>query len=1075
MDHLPTSGSAVVSTTVHLRNLHCSSCVATIEGALQALSPAPLHIDVSIVLQSVTIRHYPILRIQAIYDALRDAGFELLIPESSSLGTMTPSLTTQQEKHLKNCSQCQEDFKRAQLDLGPAPFSGGDLLSSYTPPFSQDEKSSLVLSVGGMTCSACTSTLTEALCQIGGVSDVSISLLDHSAKMVVEGGSVVKTIQDTIDDCGYDSRLISLEPIPSRSNEKTTKAYRTISLRVDGMYCQHCPQKVISALTSFGDEMKVVKPFTVADPILTITYPPSSPYLNIRTIIATLVSANEPSFKVTVYHPPTIEELSKLIQLREQRAYLLRLFVAFIAAIPSLIIGIVYMTLVNERNPIRQFFMEPMWVGNVSRAEWALFFISTPVMFYSASIFHRRSLKEIWSAWRPGSTVPFFRRFYRFGSMNLLVSSAISVAYFSSVALLALSATTPSSGHMGDTTTYFDSVVFLAMFLLCGRYLEAYSKARTADAISALSSLRPAEALLVVPMDDYATTDSKSRPEKAERISIDLLEVGDVVRVPHGSTPPADGFLLENQETSFDESSLTGESKPVPKQGGDSVFLGTINKGQPVLVRVGAVEGGTMLDNIVKVVREGQSRRAPIERVADIITSYFVPVVTLLAILTWVIWLSLGLTGILPQRYLDIKTGGWPVWSLQFAIAVFVIACPCGIGLAAPTALLVGLGLAAKNGILARGGGEAFQEMSQLDVIVFDKTGTLTQGGEPKVTGSDYPESRWTREDIHKIAAELESASSHPLALAVRNFCESKAKGVTASNIEEVAGRGLKATFPALDLSAFIGSEQWMIDNGASISTDLQAKLNSWKSEAKSVVLLALRDVASDTSVVAAAFAISDPLRPEARLIISWFQEQGIETWMISGDNPTTAAAVAKQVGIPLTNVFAGVLPHEKSQKIQVLQQSEPIRRGKLWSRRSNKSRSVVAMVGDGINDAPALTIADVGIAIGSGSDVAISSAGFVLLSSDLSSLVILRDLSKRVINRVKFNFIWALMYNSAALPIAAGVVYPAGYRLDPVWASLAMALSSVSVVCSSLLLRLYKAPRAFRDAEPVKEHIHDV
>ncbi|OAX43514.1 HAD-like protein, partial [Rhizopogon vinicolor AM-OR11-026] len=345
---------------------------------------------------------------------------------------------------------------------------------------------------------------------------------------------------------------------------------------------------------------------------------------------------------------------------------------------------------------------------------------------------------------------------------------------------------------------------------------------------------------------------------------------------------------------------------------------------------------------------------------------------------------------------------------LEFAIAVFVVACPCGIGLAAPTALLVGSGLAAKHGILARGGGEAFQEMAQLDVVVFDKTGTLTEGGEPRVSDAQILLLSVAPEMLLGIAAELESASSHPLATAVRRYAEKHgAASVTGSVFDEVPGKGVKANFEDIRRAAIIGNEALMRDHAVLLSPDISQALERWKSEAKT-------------------------------------------------------KAVAKSVGIHEMNVIAGVLPQ---QKIEWLQNNGTKRPSSRWQRMFGMSmsneRCIVAMVGDGINDAPALAASDIGIAIGSGSDVAICSASFILVSSNLKSLLTLSNLARKVLNRVKFNFVWAFMYNLIAVPIAAGVIYPAGHvRLDPVWASLAMALSSLSVICSSLALKLYREPK---------------
>merc|ERR1711939_334261 len=568
-----------------------------------------------------------------------------------------------------------------------------------------------------------------------------------------------------------------------------------------------------------------------------------------------------------------------------------------------------------------------------------------------------------------------------------------TIAYFSSFAELIVAASDPSKDMIESSKqSYFDSVVFLTMFLLLGRLAEARMKAKSGDAISALGKLRPAEASLVV-QDDRDGTFS------VERVSVDLIDTGDLVKIPHGSSPPCDGTLLE-ESADFDESSLTGESRVIAKQ-----------KGQAITIRVTSPTGASMLDSIIQIVREGQSKRAPVERIADILTAYFVPVVVVIAITTWIIWLSLGLSGTLPLSYLDNSIGGWPFWSLQFAIAVFVIACPCGLGLAAPTALFVGGGLAAKHGILVKGGGEAFQEASALDCIVYDKTGTLTEGGEPKVTNyetvvsSDGPVNE---EETLGLLKRLEEDSTHPLAKAAVRFAVSRLiTNCKAEVVEEVAGKGMKGILlvdsqPTRKIHALIGNESLMAENNVTVSVEHQELLDSWKMEGKSVILIAATEMPNgeklpQTHVLCAIAATADPLRPESFKVVSALRKRGIEVWMLSGDNEKTARAVASKVGIETSNVIAGVLPDQKANKIQYLQKrgTEVTSRG-IWGYfREQRTRATVAMVGDGINDSPALTVADVGIAIGSGSEVAISSAGFVLVSSNLSTLLILIDLSR--------------------------------------------------------------------------------
>lgn len=451
----------------------------------------------------------------------------------------------------------------------------------------------------------------------------------------------------------------------------------------------HCPDKIRTALSkpSFGSNINIeaLPSYPSPRPILTVTYTPSCPSLTLRHIISAVAQAKSPPFVVSISNPPSLEGRARILHAREQWALLLRLLSATILAIPTFILGIVFMTLVPTTNPTRQWIMEPIWAGNASRAQWALLLLATPAMFYSAGPFHRRSLKEIYGLWRPGSRVPFWRRFVRFGSMNLLVSMGVSIAYFASIALLVLaSLQSRDPNGEGNTTTYFDSVVFLSMFLLSGRWLEAYSKSRTADAITALGKLRPMEAFLLVPTkeaifmgipEEFMCTNTEVDVEKAagleeelqaksnmriQKISAEFLEIGDIVRVPHGASPPADAIIVSPQTgAQFDESSLTGESRPITKHPGEVVYVGTINRGQVVDVRVTKLGGETMLDQIVKVVREGQTKRAPIERVADLVTGYFVPVITFLAVSTWIIWLALGESGVLPSSYLDIPVGSW--------------------------------------------------------------------------------------------------------------------------------------------------------------------------------------------------------------------------------------------------------------------------------------------------------------------------------------------------------------------------------------------------------------------------------
>lgn len=928
------------------------------------------------------------------------------------------------------------------------------------------------LSIEGMTCASCSNGITEALKRTDWISKATVNLLTNSATVEFFGKDKAREIVDAIEDLGYDAHLDEVVETKDEDAQEDHES-RTVEIRVDGFHCGLCPNRAVTALLALREEsgavLDIVGQPTKERPIMAVRYAPQPSGLNIRRILAA-IHATDPAFRATIYHPPTAEERSRLIQAREQRRIMLRLAGTFVIAIPTFVVGIVYMSLVSHENAVRQYLMESLGRG-ISRAQVILCVLSTPVYLAAADIFHRRAIKEIWHLWRPGSKVPLAQRFYRFGSMNMLMSLGTTIAYISSVAELLAAAANPPQGMVDDSNFYFDSVVFLTLFLLAGRLIEAYSKHKTGDAVEMLGKLRPTTAFLVVSNDSPSSTSipsgsneegKKPASTNIQTVDADLLDIGDTIHVAHGDSPPCDGEVASG-DTKFDESSLTGESRLIKKTVGDGVFAGTVNKGSPIKVRVTGVTGQSMLDQIVSVVREGQTKRAPMEKIADVLTAYFVPAITVIAILTWLLWFVLGSTGVIPEHYLD--GSSWIVFSIRFAIAVFVVACPCGLGLAAPTAIYVGGGLAAKHGILAKGGGEAFEKASRIKCVVFDKTGTLTQGGQPEVTDHVIAASK---DSLVPLIRSLAQHSSHPVSKAIVSFCPSEhgaSVSAEVNDVTELPGRGLKGTSNAGE-EMILGNAALMSESGVSISEEVDGQLNKWKREGKSVSLVATKSPGGADYQLAAYFAISDPIRPEAPAVVAALQDSGIEVWMLSGDNSITACAVAQRIGIPETHVIAGVLPTEKATKVQELQArlTGPSPEGK----KQGGPRATIAMVGDGINDAPALAVADVGVAVGSGTDVAISSADFVLVASDLRAAATLLALSRAVFRRIKLNFAWAVVYNAVAVPFAAGCFYALGVRLDPVWASLAMALSSISVVLSSLALRSRVPGLGFRPRQVV-------
>jgi Cu+-exporting ATPase len=1076
-------------TSFLIPNLHCPTCVSHVTSIIDDLDLTAVIRDISIINHVVTIAHE--IPTSSISEALTSAGYEIFDIIYDAASTEEASTSAQLQEAVQRWAPQQhsevDETTRLLHDTNcqmcaASNTQGGGL--EHVAAASVDSTPLFVatLSVEGMTCSSCVGNVTKAL-DLPGVERADVSLIGHSASVhfrADDNQEFAERLVEAIEDAGYDAQLMEVQSgldtnlrngphdELGMTNDATRRTRRTLSLRIEGMHCPRCPKRIADEVQSLGVDLQ--KSPTLDSPILTISYVPKAPSFTIRRILDE-ICALDPSFRVSVYKPASVEQRSREMLAKEQRAIFLRALLSTITAVPSLVIGIVYMNLVSKHDPGYMWLMHPL--HGVSRAEWAMFATATPVYFFATDYFHRRMIKEIYSLWRPRSPVPITKRFIRFGSMNLLISFGTTIAYFSSLAQLIISATSTQDMMESSKMSYFDSVVFLTMFLLLGRLAEAHMKTKSGDAISALGNLRPTEAVLTTPKDGESAFSANSK------VDVDLIEIGDTVKVLHGSSPPCDGTLID-EEARFDESSLTGESRLIRKVAGDTTYSGTINKGSAVTIRVTGPAGASMLDSIIAVVREGQSKRAPMERIADLLTAYFVPVVVLIAILTWLVWLTLGLSGALPESYLDNGVGGWPFWSLQFAIAVFVIACPCGLGLAAPTALFVGGGMAAQRGILVKGGGEAFQEASNLDAVIFDKTGTLTEGAEPKIVhhvafDADLGLDRAT---VLGVLKSVEENSSHPLAKAAVNFAaqaeDTAVVQVTA--VDEIAGKGLKAKFEynQRQHEVLVGNGSLVEDYGVAVTTATESTLESWKSSGCSVILMACRAVNEPWKMLT-IFAASDPLRPEAIEVVASLQKRGIDVWMLSGDNPSTANAVGKQVGIHPENIIAGVLPAQKADKVKYLQQILKPRPGTDFQSvllSSNKrNRATIAMVGDGINDAPALAAADVGIAVASGSDVAVQSASFILVHSDLRAVLTLVSLSRAVFRRVILNFVWAALYNIIALPVAAGVLYPittgAGthVRLDPAWAALAMALSSITVVASSLLLRTKVPLVGFREA----------
>lgn len=611
-----------------------------------------------------------------------------------------------------------------------------------------------------------------------------------------------------------------------------------------------------------------------------------------------------------------------------------------------------------------------MSTGGISHQvmRWGTFLATTPIMLVAGGPY----IQSAWASFKKHNA-----------NMDTLVALGTLVAYFYS--LVALFAGLP---------VYFESAAFIFFFVLMGAVFEEKMRKNTSQAVEKL-------------LDLQAKTAEVLREDNYVQVPLEQVKVGDLIRVRPGEKIAVDGIVVEGV-SSIDESMVTGESLPVDKTVGDTVIGSTINNSGTLIFKAEKVGSETVLAQIVDFVKKAQTSRAPIQDLTDKISGIFVPAVVILAILTFWIWFVL-----LEASF---------VTSLLYGVAVLIIACPCALGLATPTALMVGTGRSAKMGVLLKNG-TVLQEIQKVQTLVFDKTGTLTEG-KPVVTDIIGDET-----EVLGLAASLEEASQHPLAQAiVKRATEAELELQPVEDFQALHGKGVSGQINGKQV--LLGNAK-MLD-GMDISTAYQEKLEELEKESKTVVYLAV------DNEIKGLLALQDIPKENAKLAISQLKKRGLQTVMLTGDNAGVARAIAEQIGIE--EVIAGVLPEEKAHEIHKLQAT-----GK------------VSFVGDGINDAPALSVADVGIAMGAGTDIAIESAGIVLTQNDLTGVVRAFDMSKKTFNRILLNLFWAFIYNVIGIPIAAGVFSGIGLALNPELAGLAMAFSSVSVLTSSLMLNFNK------------------
>jgi P-type Cu+ transporter len=730
------------------------------------------------------------------------------------------------------------------------------------------------------------------------------------------------------------------------------KKMKKIDLQISGMHCASCATILTKTLKKVNGVKDANVNYSTAR--ATIEYE----NVEIKTFIKAI---SKRGYGATIYKSDKRSEDNHAKILKKEKNHFKHLFiVGSFFAIPAFIISMVF-----------------MWLGiHVPYEGYILWALATPIQFYVGYGFYQ------------GAWIGFKNKT---ANMDTLIVLGTSAAYFYSVFVILFS---PNQGQ------YFETSAILITLVILGKWLEAIAKGKTSESIKKLMGLKAKYAIVI-------------RDKKEIKIPINEVLVGDIVLVKPGDKIPVDGVITEGY-SSIDESMVTGESIPTEKRIGDTVLGATINKHGSFRFKATKIGSDTMLAQIIKLVEDAQGKKAPIQRFADTISSYFVPIVIAIALITFVSWFVFANAGI--------------SFAMITAVAVLVIACPCALGLATPTAIMVGTGKGAQKGILIKGG-DALETAHKVKSVIFDKTGTITMG-QPKLTDL-VVFGKNKKEAILKIAASIEKLSEHPLADAiVEGAKEKKIKLAKATNFKAIVGHGVQAKVGTKIYH--LGNQRLMEKQKVNL-TKYKKQLENLEEEGKTAMLL------SEGKNLLGIIAVADIIKPSSPKAVKMLKELNIKVFMITGDNERTAKAIAKKAGI--TNVFAQVLPQDKAKYVKRLQKMGP-----------------VAMVGDGINDAPALAQADIGIAMGSGTDVAMETGNIVLMRNDLLDVPKAIKLSRMTMAKIRQNMFWALFYNSLGIPIAAGLLFPfTGWLLSPIIAGGAMALSSVSVVSNSILLKFKK------------------
>lgn len=826
--------------------------------------------------------------------------------------------------------------------------------------------------IHGMTCNGCRSHVEETLSKIEGVSKVTVDLEKAEATIEMEKHIHLETFQEALKN---DGGRYSIHNLGEHHHHSEPKQHDKPKGKGTGVfYCpMHCE----------GDK----------------TYDKAGdcPVCGMDLVEEQNLSTSNTEQWTCPMHPEIVQDEPgscpicgmDLVPMQadlssEEKTYKKLSKKFWIATAFTLPIFFIAMSEMIPNNPLYELMGQKQW-------NWVQFFLSIPVVFYATWMFFERAYRSI-KTWNL--------------NMFTLIGIGAGVAWLFSVVGMLFPDFFPEQfkSHHGAVHVYFEAATVILTLVLLGQLLEARAHSRTNSAVKELLKLAPNKATKMV------------NGEEVE-VSIDKIELNDILKVKPVEKIPVDGVIIEG-DTTIDESMITGEPIPVNKAMNDKVSSGTINGNQTFLMKAEKVGSDTLLSQIIKMVNDASRSRAPIQNLADRVSGFFVPIVVLIAVSTFIVWAVWG-----PEPAY--------VYALVNAIAVLIIACPCALGLATPMSVMVGVGKGAQNGVLIKNA-EALEKFHKIDTLIIDKTGTITEG-KPTVESIGSFNNGFRESEVLQYIVSLNTNSEHPLAEAtVKYGKENNAEIIKSENFNAVTGKGVEATINGKNVA--LGNPKMMEYAKAEISSKMEDEAKAFQKQGKTVSYLAI-----DNSVVGYV-VIGDKIKATSAKAIKELQEKGIAVIMLTGDNHDTAQAVASE--LKLADFKASMLPEDKLKEVEKLQEKG----------------HVVAMAGDGINDAPALAKSDVGIAMGTGTDVAIESAMITLVKGDLNGIVKARNLSDAVMKNIKQNLFFALVYNILGIPIAAGVLYPFfGILLSPMIAALAMSFSSVSVIANALRLRSVK------------------